>query len=764
MNMTARFSAMLLVAALLLGGYLRVGALIDEHPEQITLAGDAREYQWYVDHILSPKPVAPPDRMPGLPLLLLPAFYALPGTHDAIQAWVTTVLSTVLIAAIYWLAVAHVGRAYGLLVAIALALNPVLIHNGPRGLTEELFLLCMTAALIVYGRIADGSNRSVVTYGLLGISAGAVALTRYDSALALVPLAVAAVIAIWKSVGWQGRLVRIVPLTLLPVLLVAVSRMYAQAQGFQNIVWRTGNRFFWQEFLRGRMPYEYMFYAEITMKDWLLDYHSLWDLTHMVLMGTIHTVVSMGEIMGGQSVLVAAMAGAGICIARREWAFPCSVVLILLPQYAFGRFHGEGDMFRYLLRALPFVLLLSVIALRELVNWLAVHDGWPAALRGRLQTATVLTGIALLISWAPGSAYAWVMPQVSQAWQVAQLPSTEERLVELWSGFNRGEVSLDELAIEAEALRQLNPDWAPTHLVLGIAEHQKGNLEAGTSHLEEAVRLVPWFIEAGATLAELHFLTQEWDRFHHVVDSMEQSRPGHPTAKLLTGHGALIKGEAARAQAAYEEYIGINHRQSRMALERQRRFRVRRGITEFVHEIDAFLLRDVDTDPMAGLQTPVLWTFHMQDLGLDLPLMDDEDTYYNLGLAMAMQGLHVGAEKRWKQALEVAPRHGPAWANLGILLARQGRLQEALEWFEDPPQDVDLSASIRQWLEGLVMVQLGDQHSAKALFTRANTADPTDGWERASLQHLKQSDIRVLAFLPPRIVLPMTAKRVYIRP
>ena len=748
---------------MLLGGYLRITAFQEFYPDKVTIAGDALEYQWYVSHILRPLPVPPPDRMPGLPLLLLPAFATMPGSYDDIQAWTTTLLSVALIAAIFQLAAVRVGRAYGLLVALLVAVNPVLVHNAARGLTEELFLLCMTGALLLYSRIMDGSKRTNRAYVLLGVCGGALALTRYDSALALIPLFLAAVAASWRDGRWQERVLRILPLGLLPFLFLAASRWYAEVQGFQNIVWRTGNRFFWQEFLRGHMPYQYMFYAEITMKDWLLDYHSLWDLVHMGLMGTVHTIIALGEIVGGQAILLAAVAGAVLCIVRqRDWALPCSVVLILLPQYAFGRFHGEGDMFRYLLRVLPFVMLLSVVTLRTLVEWLAQQDWWPEALRrSQLSSVALLAVTVALPVWSPVSIYRWVMPHVSQAWQVSRFDSTEQELVKLWNGFSGGSVSADSLVIKADALRQLNPDWAPTHMALGIGEYQRGDRGTAISHLQEAVRLVPWFVEAEAILAEHYLADEQWDRFHHTVDSMVQSRPDHPVAYLLAGHAALIAGSGANAQAAYEEYIRINHDQSRTALERQRRFRVRRDHGEFVQEIDVFLM-EMDSDPIAGLQTPVLWTFLVRGLGLGMAPMHDEDTYYNLGLAASMQGNMAMAEKRWWQALAVAPGHGLAWGNLGIMLARQGRLQEALDWLRRPPPNLALAPSIRLWLEAQVVAQMGDQRSADALFDRAEAEEPVDGWEREYMKDLKTMNSRTVTYMPPRIVLPMTKIPAYI--
>ena len=755
MNKTARVS-ILLVAIMLFGGYLRIIELQDMHPEKVTLAGDAIEYQWYVSHILKPLPVPPPDRMPGLPLLLVPAFAMLPGSYDAIQAWTTMFLSVALIAAMFQLAVVRVGREYALLVALLVAVNPVLVHNAARGLTEELFLLCMTAALLLYSRIMDGSSRTNLTYALLGVCGGALALTRYDSAPALLPLFLAAAAVSWRDGRWQERAWRILPLGLLPFLFLAASRWYAEAQGFQNIVWRTGNRFFWQEFLRGRLPYNYMFYAEITMKDWLLDYHSLWDLTHMVLMGTVHTVISVGEVLGGQAMLVAAVAGAVLCIVKwRDWALPFCVVLILLPQYAFGRFHGEDDMFRYLLRALPFVILLSVVTLRALVEWLGQHSRWPQFLQGDVRTAALLSSTVILLGWMPGSLYKWAMPQVSQAWHVARFKSTEKDVAEIWNAFVQRRMPADRLIAEAERLREIHPDWAPTHLVLGVAEHSRGNPAAAIEHLQEALRLAPHFAEAGGILAECHFEAERWADVQRVTNRMIRLRPDHPTAYLLQGHAEIIAGRAVEAQVAYRRYLDSNRNEIRKALERRRRHMLRMGYPEAVPQINA-TLEGLDDDPVSGQLTPILWNFLLEGLGLVLPPMHDQDTYYNLGLAAGMQGDLAEAERRWKDALAAGSRHGLAWGNLAVLYARQGQTQKAFDWLKSPPEALVLAPSIRDWLRAQVAAQSGDQRSADVLFERAAASAATDPWDRATMQSLQATDRSSIAYLPPRVILPMT--------
>ena len=67
----------------------------------------------------------------------------------------------------------------------------------------------------------------------------------------------------------------------------------------------------------------------------------------------------------------------------------------------------------------------------------------------------------------------------------------------------------------------------------------------------------------------------------------------------------------------------------------------------------------------------------LQDLAVDYPARAGPPI--TLGLLDAAACLVAEAEAEYRRALEVAPRHPAAWAELGIVLRRQGRLAEAEE-------------------------------------------------------------------------------------
>ncbi|SVC65273.1 uncharacterized protein METZ01_LOCUS318127, partial [marine metagenome] len=328
---------------LVLSFALRAIALSERYGDEIKMSGDAAEYQLYAEHVLSPKSVAPADRMPGFPLALTIPFSAIPGTHGALQAWTTVLLSVAAVGMVYWLTRLCVNRGYALLAGLLAAVNPQLVLNAPLGLTEELFIIGMSAVFLLYYRTiytADASDFSFRHAWLAGAFGAVVTLTRYDAAPAIVPLFFAIAWQIRRRHGWRTTLLRSTPMWVVPILALCAIRWYADLYDFQDITWRTGNRFFWQEFLRGRMPYKYMFYFHIYMRDWLFSYHDLPALVSMVLKSTAYSLLALGEILGGQVALMAAVGGLLLYVRqRRDLAIPSSLGLIVSPQLILGTFH-----------------------------------------------------------------------------------------------------------------------------------------------------------------------------------------------------------------------------------------------------------------------------------------------------------------------------------------------------------------------------------------------------------------------------------------
>jgi len=103
----------------------------------------------------------------------------------------------------------------------------------------------------------------------------------------------------------------------------------------------------------------------------------------------------------------------------------------------------------------------------------------------------------------------------------------------------------------------------------------------------------------------------------------------------------------------------------------------------------------------------------------------DADAYFYRGLSCSERNLYGRAEQHWKTCLEIDPHHADAYANLGTIEARRGRLDEALRlWmksidlsnYEDPEIRINI---------GKALDQQGEHEKARHWYREALRIDPS---------------------------------------
>ena len=99
---------------------------------------------------------------------------------------------------------------------------------------------------------------------------------------------------------------------------------------------------------------------------------------------------------------------------------------------------------------------------------------------------------------------------------------------------------------------------------------------------------------------------------------------------------------------------------------------------------------------------------------------DDPDRLCDRGYSLYLQERPAEAERIFRRALKAAPSHARAHNNLGLLLARRGRNDEALSHFAaagESPADARANLAFAQALEGR-------KSQARASYTQALAVDP----------------------------------------
>lgn len=709
-----------LIVILLVGFVLRVLPLLERTPLEI-IGGDSREYIQLAEFLLDSDRSPPGNRFPGFSLLLAGLFLLLPFAPETIS------IATCLVASIVFLVLLHAlvrrlaGATLALLVTLMAALHPTIVDNAHRGLSEEFFLVTFVGVLLFYWRLRDTRTLPAIDVaGLLAVSA-VMSITRPDAAYVM-PLLAASLWWIHRAAPRAQTLALLLPVAIVPMVLPKLSQMWLVNLGIEPLDLRVGRAGLWMEFMLGRMPNQYMFYTQTTISEWIFGYHTHLELVTIACKSILRQGLSLGESIGGQLAMALALVGAVVHLrTHRDLLMPLAIPLATMPQWALVSLWPDADVHRYNLRILFLLLLFLALGAR----WLAerVATSVPAAGRERSMLA-IIALLAIAPSFLPISVYGGVRPHVDilmherTEW-LPKVSETHERLTNLLTRRRDGDESAD-LVPAVRELTRFHDGYAPGFYTLGIFHIPQQDLEGARENLKRAVELVPFFAEAASLLAELYLVDNRTEDARALLDSTLALRPDHPLLRLESGHLHLAERQFEQALAAYEEYNRLNRYQFDRALFREDRIRRR-------HEIeDDFVdsLRTETSPEAAGLTSSFTWSYLSLDLdGLELPMPDDEDTYFNMGVCALYLDRAETAVHHFKTAVQLFPEDADAWHNLGRLASLTGDEEEAR----------------RLWREAL-KARTGHRLALDALRkSLAGDTNPDDDF-----------------FAPPRIKLPLT--------
>jgi len=231
----------------------------------------------------------------------------------------------------------------------------------------------------------------------------------------------------------------------------------------------------------------------------------------------------------------------------------------------------------------------------------------------------------------------------------------------------------EESRAQYEQALALDADLPEAHNGLGSLLLRVGQVDAATAHFRQTLAVSPNDAVAWNGLGTILFREGEnGEALRHFIKAVEfdpQSAQAHANLAVVYARD----GNAARA---------IEHMSAAVRLEPtnvQNRFRL--GQLQLRHgdpsEAVAHIAAYVQTDP------------------------EDVAARYDLALAMSLSGRDEAA-RVFEEVLRLDPSHGDAWYNLGILCARQGRLEEAQRHLE---KAVETAPDNAQAAEALSQVQ-----------------------------------------------------------
>lgn len=234
--------------------------------------------------------------------------------------------------------------------------------------------------------------------------------------------------------------------------------------------------------------------------------------------------------------------------------------------------------------------------------------------------------------------------------------------------------NLDPEAAEARALRaaDLNPGYAPAHLLAGQLAEDRGDPEAAKARYREVIGSPDGVRTAPANEAAARF---RLGRLLAGDGDLEAALPLLERAETL----APQSGAVAAALARVYRRVGDPER-ARAAAERARGLEHDLMISDpLMDQIQNLARSVVGMERRAfaaeGAGRPEVAELLLREMLESRP--DSADLYYNLGNNLSRQGRNDDALEAWAQALDRNPDHVSALVNSSIVLAQSGELAEA---------------------------------------------------------------------------------------
>ncbi len=287
------------------------------------------------------------------------------------------------------------------------------------------------------------------------------------------------------------------------------------------------------------------------------------------------------------------------------------------------------------------------------------------------------------------------------------------------------------LAMLQDVSRQA-PKLAVVHQYLGLAWARRQDLPQAIAALREARTLAPNSADIRTNLAQTYLAQGSWSLAIREAEAATELHPQNVSALRLLADAHLVAGDAKRAQdilkklivllpddAVVHHRLGVASRMQRRAAEAMAHFEQalekNPKFFEALEQIVAILVsQNMNSQARERVQRHV---------GMN----QQDPRFHNLlGQVLMQSRAFVEAEAAFKKAMALDETLLMAYANLGELYARQGKVDQAIREFETivmkSPQQVSALTIL-----GILYEQRHDVSKATAKYEEALRVDPRFG-------------------------------------
>jgi tetratricopeptide (TPR) repeat protein len=281
----------------------------------------------------------------------------------------------------------------------------------------------------------------------------------------------------------------------------------------------------------------------------------------------------------------------------------------------------------------------------------------------------------------------------------------------------------------ASAAADAHKNSAPALFMLGRVQQARRQTEEAIKAYEGVLRVNPRATQAKLALSQLHLARGQSETSVQLAEEAVRTQPSNPQAKLLLIQGLMTRGDLKRAEAELEPLVK-RHPQSAVVQLRMGMLRGLQGNTAEARKYfdRAALLAPDSLEVLGGQVALDLTSKNVQEARrrVDERLQKGTPSGPLLMLAArvyAAGGDQKGAEDLLRRTLQTDPGQLSAYAALGQLYVRQGKLDVAKAEFENlakrDPKPVGALTMI-----GTIQQMQGQPDAARATYEKAVELDP----------------------------------------
>ncbi len=296
------------------------------------------------------------------------------------------------------------------------------------------------------------------------------------------------------------------------------------------------------------------------------------------------------------------------------------------------------------------------------------------------------------------------------------------------SGFLLADGKLEDAALIAKNAISAHPDSSAAYSALGRAEAARKNATAAASAYREAIRLNPLALDAKLALARLELASGRAESSATLAQEALSTQPQNADARLLLVRALIARGDTVRAETELGTLARRYPNSAAVSIQQGLLYARKHKIPEARRQFErALRLQPTSLEATGGLialdlaaRNPEAARARAENLlrqpGVEPPaLMLAARTYASIGDTTT-------SERILRQVLGDHPSYLQAYAALGQIYAKQGRLDAALNEFNAMAQR-DSKPVVALTFAGMILEAQGKTSAARERFERVLQLD-----------------------------------------